>query len=58
MGKIKFNKLTDKQKYDILFDYMTGHYYIKEICEKHKITIDTFNKVVKEYELRSKTNKM
>ena len=53
----KTRTLTKEEIKDVREMYMSGHYYLKEICEKYNITNRALKKVV-ENEIRSKTNKM
>ena len=54
----RYKKLKEDEKMLIVLEYKSGRYYLKEIMEKHNITHYTINKVVGEYELRTKTNSL
>ena len=56
--KPKHKWLSQQDKDNIYALYRDGRYYVKEICEMCNISTTTFTRVVKEYELRSKTNEM
>lgn len=56
--KPKFKHLTKQDKDNVYALYRDGRYYVKEICEMCNISATTFARVIKEYDLRSKTNEM
>lgn len=58
-GKLRFKELSLTTRNSIKRDYESGKYYLKEICEKHYITIDTFRKVIASYEnIRTSPNEI